>query len=111
MRLTQAVLVLAALCVALVQAQSGTLRGIEVSDLDRSINPCVDFYQFANGKWRADNPIPPSMPRWSRRWAAGESAKDGLHEILDDVSGGPPLPKGSVEQLIGDFYGACMDQS
>ncbi len=110
MRFTRAVLLLLTLCVPLVEAQSGALRGIEIADLNRSVDPCVDFYEFANGKWRADNPIPPAMPRWSRRWAAGESAKDGLHEILNDVSGGPSLPKGSVEQLIGDFYGACMDQ-
>ena len=111
MRVTRAVPVLMALSIALLQAQSGTLRGIEASDIDRSVDPCVDFYQFANGTWRAENPIPPAMPRWSRRWAAGESAKDGLHEILNDVSGGPSLPKGSVEQLIGDFYGACMNES
>ena len=111
MRLTRMVPLVMTLGVSLAQAQSGALRGIEIADLDRSADPCVDFYQFANGTWRADNPIPPAMPRWSRRWAAGESAKDGLHEILNDVSRGPSMPRGSVEQLIGDFYGACMDES
>jgi putative endopeptidase len=110
MRLTRTVPLMLALCISIAQAQSGTLRGIEVTDLDRSADPCVDFYQFANGTWRTVNPIPPAMPRWSRRWAAGESAKDGLHEILNDISGGPAMPRGSVEQLIGDFYGACMDE-
>src|SRR5437763_16022990 len=45
-------------------------RGIEVSDIDRGADPCTDFYAFANGSWRARNPIPASMRRWSRRWAA-----------------------------------------
>ena len=50
------------------------------------------------------------MVRWSRRWAAGESAKDQLKGILDEVSAKHDWPQGSVEQLIGDDYAACMDE-
>src|SRR3954469_3827143 len=53
-------------------------HGIQVGDLDRTIDPCTDFFEYSNGTWRAQNPIPPSMPRWSRRWAAGEANKDQL---------------------------------
>jgi putative endopeptidase len=83
---------------------------IHVEDLDRSADPCTDFFQFANGSWRASNPIPPSMSRWSRRWQAGEEAKTQLKDILDAVSRRTDWPKGSPEQLIGDFYGSCMDE-
>jgi putative endopeptidase len=86
------------------------LRGIETGDLDRSVAPCSDFYEFSNGAWRAANPIPPSMVRWSRRWAAGEAAKDQLKAILDEVSASTAWPKGSVEQLVGDYYAACTDE-
>jgi hypothetical protein len=48
------------------------------------------------------------MDRWTRRWKAGEEAKDQLKVILDDVSSPLDWPKGSVEQLIGDYYGFCM---
>ncbi len=85
--------------------------GIEVSDIDRTADPCVDFFAYANGSWRANNPIPPSMSHWSRRWAAGESTKEQLRQILDETSSAARPPKGSVEQLVGDFYGACMDQA
>ena len=51
------------------------------------------------------------MDRWSRRWAAGESNKDQLRVILDEASAKHDQPKGSVDQLIGDYYGACMDES
>ena len=85
-------------------------RGIEVADLDRTVLPCTDFYEFANGGWRAANPIPPSMVRWSRRFAAGEGTKDQLNAILSEVSASTTWPKGSVEQLIGDHYAACMDE-
>ena len=49
-----------------------TPRGPFVADMDRTADACTDFLQFANGGWRAANPIPASMPRWSRRWEAGE---------------------------------------
>ncbi|HEX4826280.1 MAG TPA: M13 family metallopeptidase [Candidatus Polarisedimenticolaceae bacterium] len=91
-------------------AFAADLRGIEVGDLDRTADPCTDFFQYANGTWRANNPIPSYMDRWSRRWASGEINKDQLHAILDDVSARKDWPAGSPEQLIGDMYGACMDQ-
>ena len=83
-------------------------KGVEAADIDRKADPCNDFFQYANGAWRAANPIPASMQRWSRRWASGELAKDQLKEILDDASKKTDWPKGSIEQQIGDYYGACM---
>ncbi len=65
--------------------QSG-LKGIETADLDRKADPCTDFYEYSNCAWRAQNPIPNSMDRWSRRWKAGEDNKDQLKIILDDLS-------------------------
>jgi putative endopeptidase len=49
-------------------SQNSLLHGIDLGDLDRTAQPCDDFYQFANGTWRAKDPIPASMARWSRRW-------------------------------------------
>lgn len=98
------------LVTTLAVSQTVPLRGVEVSDMDRSADPCTDFYQYANGTWRAQNPIPASMTRWSRRWASGETTKDKLKVILDAASQDKSAPKGSTEQLIGDFYGACTDE-
>src|SRR6185295_93819 len=91
-------------------AAEPTPQGVFSKDLDRGVLACTDFYEFANGAWRAQNPIPGSQVRWSRRWASGETAKDQLKVILEEVSAKSTWPKGSVEQLIGDDYAACMDQ-
>src|ERR1700682_5362474 len=52
--------------------------GIQAGDIDRAADPCVDFYQYANGAWRAANPIPPFMTRWSRVHATGAATKGRL---------------------------------
>jgi putative endopeptidase len=91
-----------------------TLKGVVVADMDPGAHACDDFYTYANGKWRADNPIPASMPRWSRRWQAGEMAKDKVRQILDDVvrdSAKSAPAKGSVDQIVGDFYKTCTDEA
>src|SRR5215813_8084176 len=91
-------------------AFSQSLHSIDPTDIDRTADPCNDFYQFANGTWRAKNPIPASQTRWSKRWASGELAKDQLHQILEGAAL-LKAAKGSTEQIIGDYYGACLDEA
>jgi putative endopeptidase len=93
------------------EAAEPPAKGVELSDMDRKANPCDDFYDFANGAWRAQNPIPASMQRWSRRWQAGEANKEKLRLILEELSSRTDWPKGSVEAQVGDFNAACMDEA
>lgn len=61
-------------------------KGVELGDLNRTVDACTDFYEFANGTWRAENPIPDAMPQWSRRVAAHEANRQRVQSILEDVS-------------------------
>jgi endothelin-converting enzyme/putative endopeptidase len=103
------VVLLALSVVVSAHAQQAALKGIETDDLNQAVKPCDNFYEFANGTWRAQNPIPASMDRWSRRWQAGEQNKDKLRKILDELSAAPGQAKGSPAQLVGDFYAACTN--
>jgi len=109
-RIVSAAALLLVLSPPLWSADNPPLKGIELSDMDRSVDACTDFFEFSNGAWRQANPIPASMVRWSRRWQAGENSKEQLKGILDEAAAVKNAPKGSVEQLIGDFYGACMNE-
>lgn len=102
-------LLLFLLSIAAAPPGSAPMKGIEVGDLDKSVSPCTDFYEYANGTWRKENAIPASQVRWSRRWAAGEVNKDRLKLILDEISQKSDYPRGSVEQLVSDHYAACMN--
>ena len=102
---------LLALCVACVTAPAYAQHGIDAADVKRDGAACDDFFDYANGAWRAAHAIPDYMDRWSRRWESGEINKEHVRDILADVSKKADWPKGSAEQLSGDFYAACMDEA
>jgi putative endopeptidase len=101
-------LFVAACVFSLAAAAADSPHGISPGDINRKGDACNDFFDYANGAWRKENPIPDYMDRWSRRWQSGELNKEHVRSILDEVSARRDWPAGSAEQLSGDFYGACM---
>ena len=101
---------LLSLVLSLAAFAQSSQHGVLAQDMDRKADPCSDFFDYANGAWRAQNPIPSYMDRWSRRWQAGENNKEQLKEILEPIAQKQDWPQGSVDQLIGDYYAACMDE-
>ena len=100
-----------ALSLSIVSATAMAQRGIILDDMNPDVAACTDFYEYANGNWRAQHAIPDYMDRWSRRWESGEVNKEHVRDILAGVSARQDWPAGSAEQLAGDFYAACMDES
>ena len=80
-----------------------------VENIDRSVSPCEDFYRYACGTWLKNNPIPADRPEWGRFDELAERNQAILREILDSASrrGASGSP---VDQKIGAFYRACMDE-
>ncbi|MGB6336219.1 MAG: M13 family metallopeptidase [Thermoanaerobaculia bacterium] len=84
-------------------------RGLDRRNMDPSADPCEDFYQFANGNWLKNNPIPDEYSIWSISNEVRERNFELLKEILEEAAADENALKGSNRQKIGDFYATAMD--
>lgn len=84
-------------------------KSFDIDALDKSVDPCTDFYEYACGTWRKKNPIPPDQARWGRFNELAEYNRQLLHDILEKASANDPK-RSPVIQKIGDFYQSCMDE-
>jgi len=82
---------------------------LDVSAMDKSADPCVDFYQYSCGGWQKNNPIPPDQTSWEVYGKLYQDNLNFLRSILEQASNA--TQRDAVTQKIGDFYGACMDES
>src|SRR5262252_10290067 len=78
--------------------------------LDKSIDPCTDFYAYACSKWQAQNPIPSDRPSWGRFNELQDRGEVLVRGILEKYSKDDPK-RSAIEQKIGDYYDSCMDES
>lgn len=83
--------------------------GIEISNIDSSAKPTDDFYQFVNGNWVKNNPIPESESRWGSFNELYEKNMAKLKTILEEAANDKNAAPGSNTQKIGDFYALAMD--
>jgi putative endopeptidase len=83
--------------------------GLETGSLDRTADPCVDFYQFACGGWIQNNPIPADRARWSRGSEVDERNKAAIKTLLEDAAKG--AAGSPTSKKLGTFYASCMDEA
>ncbi|WP_433974308.1 M13 family metallopeptidase [Tunturiibacter lichenicola] len=80
---------------------------LDVTNLDRSVDPCVDFYKFSCGGWQKNNPIPADQSGWSVYAKLGNENAQFLWGILEtDAKAKDRTP---VQQKVGDYFAACMN--
>ncbi|HTJ82525.1 MAG TPA: M13 family metallopeptidase, partial [Polyangiaceae bacterium] len=85
-------------------------QGLSGAALDKSVDPCVDFYQFACGGWEKTTPIPDDRSRWSRSFSEIDQRNESdLRTILEEAT--KKKAEDSAVGKVGRFYAACMDES
>jgi endothelin-converting enzyme/putative endopeptidase len=82
--------------------------GGKESSLDRSADPCQDFFRFACGNWLKENPVPADESSWYRFSALDEHTRWVLRAILAEAAAERDHPTPN-ERGIGDYYASCMD--
>jgi endothelin-converting enzyme/putative endopeptidase len=83
--------------------------GLDVTAMDKSVDPCVDFYSYACGGWQKKNPIPADQSSWSLTAKLQEDNRELLRVILEKAAV-PDPHRDPTNQKIGDFYASCMDE-
>jgi endothelin-converting enzyme/putative endopeptidase len=80
---------------------------LDLTSLDRTVDPCTDFYKFSCGGWQKNNPIPADQATWSVYAKLAIENQQLLWGILrDDAVAKNRTP---VQQKVGDYFGACMN--
>ncbi|MGA2249990.1 M13 family metallopeptidase, partial [Terracidiphilus sp.] len=82
-------------------------KSLDLSAIDKTADPCADFYQYSCGNWNKANPIPADQVRWARSFSLlGERNRYLLWQELDAASKDPKTP---LQKKFGDYYAACMN--
>jgi endothelin-converting enzyme/putative endopeptidase len=82
---------------------------LDVTSMDRSVDPCVDFFQYSCGGWIKSNPIPPDQSSWDTYSKMQDENRERLRGILE-AAAKPNSSRDASEQKIGDYYASCMDE-
>ena len=86
-----------------------TTKYIDKANMDLSVKPGDNFYQYANGTWIKNNPVPPSRTRWGSFDELRQESSKRLQTLLDDATKASNPDRKT--KIIGDFYKSGMDSA
>lgn len=89
-------------------AQAQLTSGIDLKNLDNSVRPADDFYQYACGGWMKNNPLPAAYSRFGSFDQLGLDNNKRVNTILSDLLK-KEYPQGTTERKLSDFYKLAMD--
>ena len=86
MRRTFIALLVAGFCATAAGLAGQSPKAIDLRNMDTSVKPCDDFYQYGDGNWIKANPVPADKSRWGSFEELADRNRDTLKAILDEVS-------------------------
>ena len=87
---------------------AGNLKGLNTAFIDKSADPCTDFFQYACGNFEKLHPIPPDRASYGNFVMLIDHNQEILRGILEKAAAGG-AGRSANEQKIGDYYASCMD--
>ena len=113
MRFLSVLMVISMLCAVLpaqpAPAELPKLEHFSPDQVDKTLDPCNDFFQYACSKWIKGNPIPPDQAGWGTFNALAIWNIAAVHNTLEQAA--TASSRTPVEQMAGDYYASCMDET
>ncbi len=79
---------------------------LDLAGIDKTADPCTNFYQYACGNWNKNNPIPSDQTRWGR---FNELAERNNYLLYSELKSAADTPKGPLQTKYGNYFAACMN--
>jgi len=89
------------------KSKAAPVKYIDKSNMDLSVKPGDNFYEYANGNWLKNNPVPASKTRWGTFDVLRLNSAERLRGLAEEAAAHPE--KDSISQRVGDFYASGMD--